>query len=111
MIETIRRFIIWIVLILASLLLIAFALANRGRVSLSLFPFGDAELPLFLILFLSVLFGSLLGGFIVWNAQRPWRALSRRQEKEIDDLREEIAALKSAATRPPGQGWQIPPPF
>ena len=113
MVELIRRFAFWLVLIPAFLLLIAFALANRERVSLSIIPFRDGiELPLFLIFFLSVLAGALLGALITWNTQRPWRTLARRQAREIDELRDEINALKSmSANAPPRQDWQILPPL
>jgi uncharacterized integral membrane protein len=112
MAETVRRFAYWIILIPAAVFLIAFALANRQRVFLSL-PFdGGVDLPLFLIFFLSVLFGALLGGFITWNTQRPWRTLSRRQVKEIDELRDELNALKSIShDQRPRQDWQILPPL
>jgi uncharacterized integral membrane protein len=108
----IRRFAFWIVLIPVSLLLIAFALANRSRVFLSLLPFdGGIELPLFLIFFLSLLAGCLLGGFMTWNSQRPWRQLARRQAREIDELRGDIDILKAGAPVPPRQDWQILPPL
>jgi uncharacterized integral membrane protein len=113
MAEAIRRFAFWVLLIPASLFLIIFALANRQRVLLSLFPFdGGLDLPLFLIFFLSVLFGAFLGGFITWNSQRSWRQLSRRQAKEIDELRDELSALKSVSSDlRPRQDWQILPPL
>jgi uncharacterized integral membrane protein len=112
MAEGLRRFAFWIILTPAALLLIAFALANRQRVFLSLAPFGGIELPLFLIFFLSVLVGALIGGCIVWNTQRPWRQLARRQAAEIDELREENGQLKAGtALQPPRQDWQILPPF
>ncbi len=114
--ETVRRLAFWFVLIPLGLLLIAFALANRSHVFLSLIPLpgfdGTFELPLFLIVFLCVLAGALLGSFITWNAQRPWRALSRRQSGEIDLLREEIGRLKTGApAQPSRQDWHILPPL
>lgn len=112
MAEGLRRIAFWLILAPATILLLVFALANRQRVFLSLAPFGGIELPLFMIFFLSVIAGALVGGFIVWNTQRPWRALARRQEREIDELREENTRLKaSAQPLQPKQDWPILPPF
>jgi uncharacterized integral membrane protein len=116
MVEAIRRFVYWLILIPAALLFIAFALANRQRVFLFLNPLpgfqSGADLPLFLIIFLCLFLGALIGAFIAWNAQRPWRTLARRQAREIDELRSQLHQFKTNA--PPQsvkQDWQILPPL
>ncbi|MES2907185.1 MAG: lipopolysaccharide assembly protein LapA domain-containing protein [Pseudomonadota bacterium] len=114
--ETFRRLAFWFILIPVSVLLIAFALANRQRVLLSLNPFSSADaqspqMPLFLVCVIFFLGGALLGGLITWNAQRGWRTTVRRQTREIDALRDEIVTLKRGASPVPKPDWQILPPL
>ncbi len=56
------------------------AVANRQIVQFSLDPFSTAApaiafaMPLFVLLFLAILFGVLLGGFVVAMGRRPRRS-------------------------------------
>lgn len=71
----------WIVLPPIILLAMALAVANRGLVTFSLDPFDPIspaiglEVPLFLIVLVSVLLGILIGGMGAWaQARRKARA-------------------------------------
>ena len=112
----IRRAGFWLVLIPCSIVLVIFALANRQRVILSLDPFSanatGLELPLFLVVFAVLGFGALIGAFLTWNAQRPWRIAARKSEKEIAALRSQIVQIKATPiVAPPPEAWQILPPL
>lgn len=114
----IKRFAFWLILVPISLIFIAFALTNRQPVILSLNPFAvldstaGAEMPLFFAVFIFFLFGALVGAFITWNTQRPWRNAVKRQTKEIEALRNEINILKNGAVEKPLKlDWQILPPL
>ena len=55
-------------------------------------PVFALRAPLFLIFFVLVGFGLLLGGLITWIKQRKWRSRARRAEQEVRVLRDELAA-------------------
>ena len=65
------------------------AVANRAEVTFSLDPFSTEnpalalEIPLFLLIFLALLFGVLLGGFTVWwSRTAPARKRRAAAQKE-----------------------------
>ncbi|MBC7102398.1 MAG: DUF1049 domain-containing protein [Parvibaculum sp.] len=74
----------WIVLPPAVILAMALAVANRRPVLFSLDPFDTAspalglEVPLFLVILVSVLAGILFGGLGAWAQARRKAAKSRR---------------------------------
>jgi uncharacterized integral membrane protein len=71
-----RQILFALVALSASLM----AIANRTAVTFSLDPIPPAsealsfQAPLFLVIFISILFGILLGGFVVWQGQRKSRS-------------------------------------
>ena len=82
----------WLAVIPVAAITIWFALANRSFISLSLDPFNLDEprwslgLPLFVVIFLGVFVGMLLGGAIVWWGQGRWRREARARRREVDRL-------------------------
>jgi uncharacterized integral membrane protein len=113
----IRRIVTALVLILVALVLIAFAVANRQVVTVSLDPFDAANpalvlaQPMYLFAFGLVIAGVVLGGCAAWLRQARWRARARRAEAELAALRarsgREGAAAPAGNTRP---RLVIPPP-
>jgi uncharacterized integral membrane protein len=113
----IRRVVTALVLILVALVLIAFAVANRQVVTVSLDPFDQANpalvlaQPMYLFAFGLVIAGVVLGGSAAWLRQARWRARARRAEAELAALRarseREGAAAPAGHTRP---RLVIPPP-
>ncbi len=93
-----RRALRWIVWIPAAILLVAFSIANRAAVTVSLDPFStDAPafsfaLPLFILLFAVLLAGILVGGMATWLRQGRWRRAAREAER----LRRGAAARRAA---------------
>jgi uncharacterized integral membrane protein len=102
--STFRRIIAVIILVPLAIVIIAFAVANRQIVTVSLDPFdasapaASLTLPLFGLIVVLLIFGVLLGGIAVWLRQIGWRRTARRLEREVAGLRQEIAALKRSAT-------------
>jgi len=98
----------WLVLVPLCALLIAFALANRQLVGVNLNPFIDAApsdlagygIPLFVVLYVVLLVGVLLGGIATWFAQGPHRRRERHWRKEAQALGSELETLR----RQHGQG-------
>jgi len=98
----VNRIVGWLVLVPLCALLIAFALANRHLVAVNLNPFvgpapDDAAgygVPLFIILYVVLLIGVLLGGIATWFAQGPHRRRERHWRKEAQALGNEIETLR-----------------
>ncbi len=100
-----------VVLVPLALVLVAFAVANRQDVTVSLDPFsGDVPAasltePLFVILLLALIVGVVVGGIATWLRQARWRRAARRFEREAAILRSEVEAYRRA----PGEaGGPVP---
>jgi lipopolysaccharide assembly protein A len=98
---------------LGAIVLILFAVSNRETISLSLWPLPFlVDLPLYLLFFLSLLIGFLVGGCAAWIAGGRDRGELRRRRRRIQALERELAVTQSqledrtapmtalAATRP-----------
>lgn len=101
-----RRLVQIFVLVPIAVLLVAFSLANRHAVTVSLDPFGMApglafSLPLFLLLFLVLLAGLLIGGIAAWLRQAHWRRQARREHREAEHWRGRAeAAARDTGSQP-----------
>jgi uncharacterized integral membrane protein len=97
------RFLWWIVLALAALLLILFAVSNRETVSVGLWPLPDlVELPLFLVVLGTFLVAFLFGELVSWVGGWRWRREARRSRERIAMLERELEAERAqrAGTAP-----------
>lgn len=96
-----KRLIGWVVVLPLTVLAIALAVANRKPVTIAWNPLEAADpnhgitLPLFLVVFSFFIVGVLVGGFVVWNAQRPWRRAAKEHRRTASSLRAEVERLKS----------------
>jgi uncharacterized integral membrane protein len=99
----IRKTIAAVILVPLAVVIIAFAVANRQIVTVSLDPFSaehpaaSLTLPLFALVIVLLVLGVLIGGIAAWLRQSKWRRTARRLEREIADLHIEIEALKRSA--------------
>ena len=99
----IRKIIAAVILVPLAVVIIAFAVANRQIVTVSLDPFSaehpaaSLTLPLFALVIVLLVLGVLIGGIAAWLRQSKWRRTARRLEREIADLHIEIEALKGTA--------------
>ena len=97
-----RKIVAALVLVPLAVIIIAFAVANRQIVTLSLDPFGGSEpavsvtLPLFALIILVLIAGVLIGGAAAWLRQGNWRRDARRLEREVRDLRRKIDTIGAA---------------
>ena len=82
----------WIVLPPITILVMALAVANRAPVTFSLAPFDPVspaiglEVPLFLVILVSVLIGILFGGIGAWAQARRKAAKPRVSAPSGDNL-------------------------
>ena len=104
-----RRFITVLILVPLAIIVLAFAVANRQPVTFTLDPLGilGSELslsaPLFVLAFVLVMAGVILGGVAAWVGQGRWRRAARRAEDrarylaaENEGLRRRVAAAEVA---------------
>ena len=98
------RYLRYLGLIVIGLTLLSFALANIKLVELSLFPLSitnyvgydlKLEAPLFVVVFVSVAVGLLIGFFGEWLRTLNQRLTSRKNRRETVRLEQEISKLKS----------------
>ena len=110
----VRRLVSIFVVLPLGILLVAFAVANRHAVTVSLDPLAPANpslsatLPLFLMVLAVLTTGVIAGGIATWFGQGKWRKAARRLETEAKTLRAECASLRTelAAREQPA----LPPP-
>jgi len=100
-----RKIVAALILVPLAIVIIALAVANRQRVTLSLDPFGTDQnaafttppLPLFLVLFVTLILGVVIGGAASWLRHGGWRRTARRLERELAALRGDIDTLRRGA--------------
>jgi uncharacterized integral membrane protein len=118
-----RRIVAAVILVPLAVVIIAFAVANRQLVTVSLDPFSSEHpassltLPLFALIIVLLILGVVIGGVAAWLRQANWRRTARRLEREVHELRNEVASLKSMAapgyipeTAAPLERLQLKPP-
>ena len=83
------------------------AIANRGKVTLILFPndIGDlvginpsVETPLFLVIFLSVIVGLMIGFCWEWLREYKLRAEGSRSARKVNKLQREVRKLQDSSS-------------
>ncbi|MFZ0457015.1 MAG: lipopolysaccharide assembly protein LapA domain-containing protein, partial [Rhodoplanes sp.] len=96
----IRRALAVLILGPLAVLIVALAVANRQTVAISFDPFNAADpayrvqLPLFLLVFLLVIAGVLMGGVAAWLKQSRWRRRARRVDAQLHRAEAEIERLR-----------------
>ena len=94
-------------LVLAPLALVpalVLAIANRGPIRFSLDPFSleapmvAFEIPLFILLFVALLLGVLIGGSSAWAGQTTWRKKARKSGRDVKHLEKDLARQKADAS-------------
>jgi len=88
----------WLIMVPVLAFAVTFALNNKSPIELILWPFGLAiELPSYLALFASMIFGVLLGGIFAWMGQGRVRSSLRGQAYEGEVARRELKTEREKA--------------
>ena len=101
--SVLRKIVAAVILIPLAIVIIAFAVANRQIVTVSLDPFSSEHpassltLPLFALILVLLIAGVVIGGVAAWLRQAKWRRVARRLEREVEGLRGEVASLKRSS--------------
>jgi uncharacterized integral membrane protein len=110
-----RKFVVIAVLAPLAIVIMMFAVANREIVTISFDPFERAhlahalKLPLFVLIFVLVALGVVIGGIAAWLRLGRWRMRARRAEAEVRVLRARLDAEQPARNVP--AVVQASPPF
>ncbi len=95
-----RKLLTAIVLVPLAVVLIGLAVANRQVVTVSFDPFSEADpafalkAPLFVLVFVLVIAGVIIGGAAAWLRQGKWRRTARRLDAELARTRADLDAIK-----------------
>jgi hypothetical protein len=96
-----RKFLAVLILLPLAVVFIAFAVANRQGITISLDPFEQAHpafifaLPLFALTFFLLIAGVVVGGIAAWLRQGKWRRAARLAQAQARELRAEVDRLNS----------------
>jgi uncharacterized integral membrane protein len=93
-----RRILRWTLGLPIAVLVVGFAVANRKWVTLSFNPLTQdvpsIELPLWLLFFLGLFVGAVVGWAGSWLAQGKHRKAAREARSEVSKLQVELADLR-----------------
>ena len=113
-----RKVLAAVILVPLAIVIIAFAVANRQAVTVSFDPFSAtapayaASLPLFVLIFIVLIVGVIVGGIAAWLRQGSWRQAARKLDADVRELHDELEAIRvrfGTAPAPPPQPVAAPP--
>ncbi|HLH87760.1 MAG TPA: LapA family protein [Xanthobacteraceae bacterium] len=96
----IRKIVSFLILVPLALVLVALSIANKQPVTVSFDPFSAGapaftlEAPLYVIAFVLLIAGVILGGIAAWMGQGKWRRAARHAQAELRDARNEVDILR-----------------
>ena len=98
----------WLLLLPLTVIFVAFAIANRQAVTLSLDPAPlSIEAPLFGLIFAGVFAGLVAGGLIAWVRVGRWRRRLRDEQKTVRRLEGALRTAESAAAKAESQATGV----
>lgn len=109
-----RKLVTVVIVVPLAILIVAFAVANRQAITVSLDPFDSVNpaysvtLPLFVIVFAILILGVVVGGVAAWLRQASWRRAARRLDNEVRQLRGEVGKLQSMINAKPEMPQERP---
>lgn len=90
-----------LVFIPVAVIVVIFAVMNRGSVTVSLWPLPyDIVIPLFVAVLGAAAAGALLGGGVVWFGIVKWRFRARAGARRTKALERELAAVRPHEDEP-----------
>jgi uncharacterized integral membrane protein len=95
-----RKIVTALIVVPPAVIISAFAVANRQAVTVSFDPFSSvspayaATLPLFMVIFVALFFGVLIGGITAWIGQSKWRRTARKLDADVRALHGELETIR-----------------
>ncbi|MEQ8296047.1 MAG: LapA family protein [Nitratireductor sp.] len=105
-----NRVVLIVVVVPVAVALIALAVANRAPVAFTLDPFNPgnpaltAALPLFVLLFVALVCGLIIGSLVTWLRQGRYRREARAKSKEVQNLLRQTSQSAPAPAGDAGAG-------
>ena len=96
-----NRFVLVVVVVPLAIILVALAVANREAASFTMDPFNPGnpaltlQAPLFVLLFVALGLGVIVGSLATWLKQGRYRKIARQRSQEAEALRQ--AAVRADA--------------
>ena len=91
------RYLYWPVIAIAAIVFVDFAVWNLGVVTVVLWPFGEFQSRLFLVVLLALLAGFLVGLLVAWVWSWGARRTARVRARRIEMLERDLAAAEQRA--------------
>ncbi len=88
------KYLYWPVIIIAAVVFGDFAVWNLGAVTVVLWPFGEFQSRMFLVVLLALLAGFLVGLLVAWIWSWGARRAARMRAKRIEILERDLAAAE-----------------
>jgi uncharacterized integral membrane protein len=102
------RLIRTILALVGLIVIVAFAIANRTPVDVSLAPLPIAlELPVYGVFLIGLVVGGLLGGIAAWLGGHRYRRDARRTRRTVRALEHQVADLKKQQPGAPAEGYAL----
>jgi len=107
-----RKLVTAFILVPLLIVLVMFAVANRQSITISFDPFDSEhpayalKAPLFILMFVLLAAGAIIGGISTWFGQRKWRSRARHAEREVRAVQEQ---LTERSKWPPENQRALPP--
>jgi len=95
-----RKIVTLVIVLPLAAIIIAFAVANRHAVTVSFDPFSSSSpayagtVPLFVLIFVLVILGVVIGGVAAWLRQAHWRRAARKLDGDNRRLLQELSAVR-----------------
>jgi lipopolysaccharide assembly protein A len=103
------RYLRYVLLFIIAVVLLTVALANRALITVQFLP-GDLaallgmhwqmDMPVFLLLFIGIVLGLLIGFVWEWLREHKHRKVARVQTRAVGKLERELAAMKDQTSLP-----------
>jgi len=82
-------------LIVLAAVVVAFAIYNRGVVTVDFGPVPwRVDVPLYLLILATLFIGFMIGAIVIWLSQGRWRRRARARAREAEALGRELSAVK-----------------
>jgi uncharacterized integral membrane protein len=86
------RYLSWIITLPIALVIVSYAVSNRGLVDLALWPLPfEITVPQYVATLVALVLGFLAGGFVAWNAGRKHRVAARVRGRKAAQLERDLA--------------------
>lgn len=89
------KFLSWLIGVPILIIVIIFAVVNRGVVAVDLWPLPwSAQLPVFLLVLGALAIGLVIGALISWFSASKARGAARREHRRADKLEQDVRTLQ-----------------